>query len=244
MKKYLTLMLLWFAVISVSCQNGHVAAVRHAAGTGDGTYYEMVMPVDELTSQRTPYPGVGSMPVDTVWCGSYYFYNNNYKPKNDQERELFVSRSTGSGCHPGVDISVPIGTPVRAVGDGTIIFAQWRLGWGNLIVIEHEVPDEGIVYSCYAHLSKIAKVCGKVVKGQRIGYTGDSGAPYPHLHFQIDKNPFPYYPENKKGFCYSSPYHPVNRVEQQKLVENNTYDPLLFVECHSMKKQSAQLENR
>jgi len=244
MKKRLVLLLVWYVIISVSCQKSCVSADRATSKTADSSFYEMVMPIDNLSPQKTPYPGVGVTPVDTVWCGSYYFYYYNYQPHNDDERATYVSRSTGSGCHPGVDISARIGTPVRAVGSGTVIFAQWRLGWGNLLIIEHDIPDEGVIYSSYAHLSKIKVVSGRVEKGQCIGYTGDTGAPYPHLHFQIDKNSFPYYPSNTDSFPYSSPYHPVNRVEQQKQVMTNTYDPLLFVESHSLKRQSAKMEDR
>jgi murein DD-endopeptidase MepM/ murein hydrolase activator NlpD len=88
--------------------------------------------------------------------------------------------------HHGVDFAAKLGTAVRAVADGKILFAGWRRGgYGRMIEVEHEAPYS----SRYAHLQRVAKGIrygAAVQKGQIIGYVGSSGlSTGPHLHFEI-----------------------------------------------------------
>lgn len=207
--------------------------------SGEESFDGMVFPIDGISGKKWSTPSPDRYPVDTVWCGSYYYFPANYAPKNNDDVQRFSSRSTGSGSHPGVDIALAVGTPVRAVAAGNVIFCEWRVGWGNLVVIEHTIPHEGVVYSCYGHLSSVAKGKGPVRKGDLIGYSGASGAPYPHLHFQIDRNSFPYYPDSTGAYPYSSPLHPVNRLDSMEQVKKNTFEPLNFITGHA-KHQAAR----
>ena len=91
-------------------------------------------------------------------------------------------------AHKGVDYAAPIGTPVRAAGDGKVAFVGWKGGYGRFIVLQH-----GQTYStAYGHLSRFASGLriGKTVKqGQVIGYVGKSGlATGPHLHYEFRVN--------------------------------------------------------
>ena len=91
--------------------------------------------------------------------------------------------------HNGVDFMAKRGTPVRAVGDGKILFAGWKIGgYGRTIDIGHDATFS----SRYAHLQALAKGITKgasVRKGQVIGYVGSSGrATGPHLHFEFYKD--------------------------------------------------------
>jgi murein DD-endopeptidase MepM/ murein hydrolase activator NlpD len=88
-----------------------------------------------------------------------------------------------SHAHTGQDFACPIGTPVHALGDGTIIFAAYDGAYGNKIAIQHA---DGLV-TWYAHLSAYrVKVGDKVVAGQLIGLVGDTGnTTGPHLHLEI-----------------------------------------------------------
>lgn len=92
-----------------------------------------------------------------------------------------------SGPHRAIDYAAPLGTPIRAVGDGTVTFAGWNShGYGNLTSIRHNAT-----YSTnYAHQSKIiVKVGQKVKQGEVIGYVGSTGnSTGPHLHFEMVKN--------------------------------------------------------
>ncbi len=102
-----------------------------------------------------------------------------------------------SEFHTGVDIAVPMGTQVRAVDAGMVIFAGRDGNYGNLVRIDH---GDGVV-TFYAHLSRILVHVGDTVKqGQVIALSGDSGrSTGPHLHFEVrvngdPVNPLNYYP--------------------------------------------------
>ncbi len=85
--------------------------------------------------------------------------------------------------HRGVDISVPTGTPVRAMTSGRVRFAGTMRGYGQVVWLEHG----GQVLTVYAHLSSIEVPLGaEVDAGEVIGLSGASGnAGAPHLHFEI-----------------------------------------------------------
>lgn len=59
------------------------------------------------------------------------------------------------GSHEGVDIATSEGTPVRAIGDGTILIAGSLSGWGKTVTIKHTLGGGKYLYSNYSHLSKI-----------------------------------------------------------------------------------------
>ena len=87
--------------------------------------------------------------------------------------------------HTGTDYAAAMGTPVRAIGDGVVIFAGKRGGYGNMIDIRHR---NGMV-SRYGHMRNFAKGMKPgthVAMGSTIGYVGMTGwATGPHLHFEI-----------------------------------------------------------
>lgn len=87
--------------------------------------------------------------------------------------------------HKGVDLAVPVGTPVAAMKDGAVVFAGVMRGYGNVIILSH--GDD--VRSLYAHLSQISVRQGERVKGRQvIGLSGQSGnASGPHLHFEVTR---------------------------------------------------------
>jgi murein DD-endopeptidase MepM/ murein hydrolase activator NlpD len=89
-------------------------------------------------------------------------------------------------AHLGVDYGAPMGTPVRAVGEGLVEFAGWQNGYGNVIHVKHSGSDTTV----YAHLSRIDVRKGqRVSQSQRIGAVGATGwATGPHLHFEFRIN--------------------------------------------------------
>ncbi len=90
--------------------------------------------------------------------------------------------------HTGVDYAAPTGTPVVAVGDGTVIMVGYKGGGGNTVKIRHNSNYT----TGYMHLSRYGKGIKKGVKvkqGQVIGYVGKTGlATGPHLDFRFWKN--------------------------------------------------------
>jgi murein DD-endopeptidase MepM/ murein hydrolase activator NlpD len=89
-------------------------------------------------------------------------------------------------CHPGIDIAVPTGTPIRAAAGGRVAIAGWVGGYGNYTCIQHSAS----LSSCYGHQSSIQVSVGQTVsQGQVIGLSGSTGnSTGPHLHFEARIN--------------------------------------------------------
>jgi murein DD-endopeptidase MepM/ murein hydrolase activator NlpD len=100
----------------------------------------------------------------------------------------FGGRDIGAGYedHPGVDIGVGEGTPIRAAAAGTVVLQQSEAesgGYGNFTCIDHG----GGLSTCYAHQSSFAVSAGEsVAQGEIIGYVGSTGySTGAHLHFEV-----------------------------------------------------------
>ncbi|MGV9340404.1 M23 family metallopeptidase [Streptomyces sp. NPDC003688] len=92
-----------------------------------------------------------------------------------------------SGSHTGIDFHAASGTPVHAVGAGTVVSAGWGGAYGNEVVIR---MADGM-YTQYGHLSSLGVSVGQqVTPGQQIGLSGATGnATGPHLHFEARTSP-------------------------------------------------------
>ncbi|CAG8868864.1 hypothetical protein PS726_06337 [Pseudomonas fluorescens] len=91
-------------------------------------------------------------------------------------------------AHKGVDYAAPRGTPIKAAGDGKVLLAGRRGGYGNTVVLQH-----GNTYTTlYGHMQGFAKgvkTGGTVKQGQVIGYIGTTGlSTGPHLHYEFQVN--------------------------------------------------------
>jgi murein DD-endopeptidase MepM/ murein hydrolase activator NlpD len=97
--------------------------------------------------------------------------------------------------HYAVDVVVKTGTPVKAISDGTVIFAEWTAATGHVIIVEH--AKEYI--SIYKHNGSLHKQQGDLVKsGEVIASSGSSGelSTGPHLHFELWSDGYPVNPVN------------------------------------------------
>ncbi|WP_371480132.1 M23 family metallopeptidase [Kitasatospora sp. NBC_00315] len=92
------------------------------------------------------------------------------------------SASYWAHLHTGLDFAASTGTPVYAVGSGSITSAGWSGSYGYRII--QTLPDGTEIWYC--HLSSILKTSGKVVPGQQIGKVGATGnVTGPHLHVEV-----------------------------------------------------------
>lgn len=101
--------------------------------------------------------------------------------------------------HYAVDIVAPKDTPVKAVSDGTVVFAEWTSNTGYVILVEHKNE----LISVYKHNGSLSKSQGDAVKaGEVIAAVGNTGefTTGPHLHFELWKKGKPLDPENYIDF--------------------------------------------
>jgi murein DD-endopeptidase MepM/ murein hydrolase activator NlpD len=110
-------------------------------------------------------------------------------PVNGPITSQFCERRAWEACHPGIDIGVPAGTPIRAAAAGRVALMQSvgaSGGYGNFTCIQHT----GAMSTCYAHQSRFATSLGaSVSQGQVIGYSGCTGLCFgAHLHFEVRIN--------------------------------------------------------
>lgn len=98
----------------------------------------------------------------------------------------------GTEYHKGQDIAAPMGTPVIATADGTIIVAGWQRGYGWVVYIDH---GSGIT-TRYGHLSRIDVELGQTIRrGEQLGLVGSTGrSTGPHLHYEVRINGTPVSP--------------------------------------------------
>ena len=96
--------------------------------------------------------------------------------------------------HFAIDIAADIGTPVKSILDGKILFSEWSVDTGHVIIVDH--GDN--ILSVYKHNSKSLKEQNDFVQaGEVIAYSGNQGSlsSGPHLHFELWKNGTPIDPE-------------------------------------------------
>jgi murein DD-endopeptidase MepM/ murein hydrolase activator NlpD len=143
-------------------------AVRYEDGNGEVGYYDVEGHNKRRAFIRTPI--------------KFARVSSRYNPK----RWHPVLKRWRS--HKGVDYAAPTGTPVKATGDGRVVFRGTKGGYGRTVILEHA----GKYTTLYAHLSnysKRARQGQRVKQGQVIGYVGKSGlATGPHLHYEFRVN--------------------------------------------------------
>lgn len=171
-----------------------------------GRYKDMIGKIVDMVNAGPPAAGgsaVSAAPAGMVPPVSGYKVTQAFNAGKDLATNL-------GGGHTGTDYGTPVGTPVVAVADGTVLWADWadnlpRTSWadrwylagggygglttsaGIVVVIDH-----GGYLSISAHLNETRLNAGETVKrGQEIGKTGATGFVYgAHLHFEILPKPF------------------------------------------------------
>ncbi len=151
------------------------------------------------------------------------------------------------GSHPGTDIRVPVGTPIRSIANGIVTAVKEdKGGYGLYVVIRHpNVPDPEnpsrptVLHSTYAHLSAQLVAEGDVVsRGQEIALSGQTGfATGPHLHFQLDKDSAPWHPywpfttkeAKDAGLTFTQA---INAGLHQERLALHTANPMVYVQAN------------
>ena len=143
-----------------------IKAVRYLDSTGQNNYYNSNGEAMKKAFLRTP--------IDFFSRISSKFSLKRKHPVLNKIR-----------AHKGVDYAAPIGTPIKATGDGVVNYVGKNGGYGNTIKLKHG----GAYTTLYAHLQRFAKNMRrgeKVKQGQIIGYVGTTGlSTGPHLHYEF-----------------------------------------------------------
>jgi murein DD-endopeptidase MepM/ murein hydrolase activator NlpD len=120
-------------------------------------------------------------------------------PVNGYMTDQFGNRRFAGSTefHPGLDIAVPSGTNVAATADGLVVYADWRNGYGNAVVIDH---GNGLT-TRYGHMSAVEVKAGQQVhRGDIIGRSGSTGrSTGPHVHYEVRENNLPLNPLKFSG---------------------------------------------
>jgi murein DD-endopeptidase MepM/ murein hydrolase activator NlpD len=142
-----------------------ITAIRYEDGKGDAQYYD-----PSGHSMRKEFL---RNPIDFARISSRF----NLKRKHPVLNKF--------RAHRGTDYAARTGTPIKSTGDGKVIFAGRKGGFGNCVIIQHGSRYQTL----YAHLSKFNRKARKgrrIKQGQVIGYVGSTGlATGPHLHFEF-----------------------------------------------------------
>jgi len=159
---------------SFETQGREVTAIRYTDASGRTDYYAPDGASIRKAFLRTP--------MDVFRVSSRFDPNRRHPVLNTIR------------AHKGTDYAAPTGTPIKATGEGKVIHAGRKGGYGNVVILQHG----GGIRTLYAHMSKFSKysrVGNRVKQGQIIGYVGSSGlATGPHLHYEflvngVHKNP-------------------------------------------------------
>ncbi|MFZ3071781.1 MAG: peptidoglycan DD-metalloendopeptidase family protein [Thermodesulfobacteriota bacterium] len=141
------------------------AAIYYEDKSGKGEYYDEEGRSISRTLLKSPlrYRRISS-----------YFSKKRYHPIKKVFRP-----------HHGIDYAAPSGTPVETAGTGRVVFAGWKSGYGNFVVVRHNSNYE----TAYGHFKAIKKGIKKGIKveqGDVIGYVGSTGiSTGPHLHYEV-----------------------------------------------------------
>jgi len=140
---------------------------------------------EQAKIQSTLQKAAGTLPAGAIKRGN----GSMIWPVNGPITSPFCERRAWEACHPGIDIGVPSGTPIRAAASGKVTLMQSvgaSGGYGNYTCVSHTSS----LSTCYAHQSRFATSLGaSVSQGQVIGYSGCTGLCFgPHLHFEVRIN--------------------------------------------------------
>jgi murein DD-endopeptidase MepM/ murein hydrolase activator NlpD len=157
-------------------QHASLTQVRNQQDHLEGNLSDISQKIAEQLSVAT-----GALPAGPIRAGGHGLI----WPVNGPITSGYGPRNIGNGYefHPGIDIGVPTGTPIRAAASGSVTIAGPEGGYGNYTCIDHG----GGLSTCYAHQERfLVSVGQQVAQGQIIGLSDCTGYCFgPHLHFEV-----------------------------------------------------------
>lgn len=156
--------------------------ITPADGAADETTFQMLLAAEGPTADQPPAdeppakPKPQAKPKPKRWMPPL-------RGKFRISARYHISGDWVAGYHTGIDLAAPTGTPVYAVGAGTVVLARQAGDYGRAVTLR--LVDGH--YVVYGHLSRVSVRPGaKVRAGTRVGYSGNTGrSSGPHLHFEV-----------------------------------------------------------
>jgi murein DD-endopeptidase MepM/ murein hydrolase activator NlpD len=160
------------------------------------------LPTDDVAATEAPPTWTPPPDNPSVWIEDHY---RLYRPISDSgvnwaDRTYPYGGTSGGRLqvHHGIDLANPLGTPILAAADGTVVYAGNDLTtqfgpqtnyYGNLVVIQHNFmsPEGQPVFTLYGHMDRVEVETGQqVARGTEIGKVGGTGVAFgAHLHFEV-----------------------------------------------------------
>jgi murein DD-endopeptidase MepM/ murein hydrolase activator NlpD len=187
----------------------HAGETLYRIGKAYGVPYEELADINDISNpsviyvgQRIFVPGADrELPVDIIAPASTESYAIAGRVAGSDDPVIAALRlqwpvhggrvasgfgHRGSSFHDGIDISAPVGTPVKAAQNGIVIYSDILRGYGNVIIVRHL----GGVATVYAHNHRNwVKRGDQVMRGQVIACVGTTGRTTgPNLHFEVRRN--------------------------------------------------------
>lgn len=177
----------------MAATSGMAPAPQAGIGVSDLVAPLMLLVLERLVEQQlekesSTTSSISSSSATPPEVSSEVSYQGSQREPSGRPVTGRLTQNYHSGHH-GLDIAVPVGTPIKATMDGRVVHAGWNnQGYGNLVIIEN-----GDTRTYYAHLSSIPVSLGETVRvGATIGLSGNTGnSTGPHLHYEIRRNKIP-----------------------------------------------------
>ena len=170
----------------------------------------LIRPLEELLGDREKNRAVITAKL---------YYSTRFFAKYSVDADEF------SGRHVGVDLKLPFGMPIGSIGGGVIHGVRENAVLGTFVIVEHNHPTEGTLFSVYGHLGNVTVREGDVMKPGdilgTIGMTGNTSGP--HLHLQVDR---------KRGEGMHEPFLAEKNLTAQQ-ADAWTMHPIRFIERYA-----------
>ena len=170
----------------------------------------VTVPAYDVQKLSVPYKNIVSA-GNTEEITRKLFYSTKHLGKYD------LDAGEHTGTHPGIDLKLPVGTPIGSIAGGSVYDVRENSVLGIHVLIEHHMGEE-VFFSIYGHLGNTSVKKGQdVTPGQYIGNIGMTGSlTAPHLHLQVDR---------KRGEEPHQPYVPSSPADDKWMV-----NPIAFID--------------
>lgn len=169
-----------YFVNGVKVGNGPIVAAEFV---NNGKQYQAIRYTDSIG--QSSYYSTSGHSLKRAFIRTPVQYTRISSPFNLQRRHPILHKIR---AHKGVDYAAPHGTPVKAAGQGKVVFVGKKGGYGNTIILQHG-PKYTTLYAHLANFARSLKPGHTIRQGQIIGYVGATGlASGPHLHYEFRVN--------------------------------------------------------